>query len=73
MCFDQRWGLSMKMDGHILTLKWPVDNLDTLLQVCYIYFAQEGRSAYIGQDSFLELRWGGATHFHKISQPNILP
>ena len=25
--------LSMEMDGHILTLKWPADNLDTLLQV----------------------------------------
>ena len=25
--------LSMEMDGHILTLKWPADNLDSLLQV----------------------------------------
>ena len=25
--------LSMEMDGHILILKWPADNLDTLLQV----------------------------------------
>ena len=25
--------LSMEMDGHILTLKWPADNLDTPLQV----------------------------------------
>ena len=25
--------LSVEMDGHMLTLKWPADNLDTLLQV----------------------------------------
>ena len=28
--------LSMEMDGHILTLKWPADNLDTLLQVVQV-------------------------------------
>ena len=28
--------LSMEMDGHILTLEWPADNLDYLLQVEYM-------------------------------------
>ena len=29
----KRGALSMEMDGHILTLKLPADNLDTPLQV----------------------------------------
>ena len=34
--------LSMEMDGHILTLKWPADNLDTLLQVVKVNSDEKG-------------------------------
>ena len=34
--------LSMEMDGHILTLKLPADNLDTLLQVVQVNSDEKG-------------------------------
>ena len=34
--------LSTEMDGHILTLKWPADNLDTLLQVIRVNSGEKG-------------------------------